>query len=73
MDGATFDTLTKRLAGTNQRNLLTGLTGGILAVVGLGVTTCGAASCNAPPAPVCSDANTVALPPVHGTCATSSQ
>ena len=43
MDGATFDTLTKRLAGTNRRNLLTGLTGGLLALVGLGVTTRGTA------------------------------
>lgn len=43
MDGATFDTLTKRLAGTNRRDLLTGLTGGLLALVGLGVTTRGTA------------------------------
>jgi hypothetical protein len=48
MDGTTFDTLTKRLAGTNRRDLLSGLTGGLLAVMGLGVTTRGASGqrCN---------------------------
>jgi hypothetical protein len=48
MDGATFDTITRRLAGTNRRDLFTGLTGGLLALVGLGATTRGAAGqrCN---------------------------
>ena len=39
MDGATFDTLTRSLAGTNRRDLLTGLTGGLLALLGLRITT----------------------------------